>query len=58
MVQLSDLHSHEFGRSNQRLIRKIADERPDVIFVTGDMLNDDEESTRSIESLIRELKEI
>lgn len=57
-VQLSDLHSHEFGKDNQRLIRKIADERPDVIFVTGDMLNDDEESTRSIESLIRELKEI
>lgn len=57
-VQLSDLHSHAFGKSNQRLIRKIADERPDVIFMTGDMLNDDEESTSSIESLIRELKEI
>ena len=58
MVQLSDLHNHEFGKSNQRLIRKIADERPDVIFMTGDMLNDDEESTSSIESLIRKLKEI
>ena len=58
VVQLSALHSHEFGKANQWLIRKIEDEKPDVIFMTGDMLNDDKESTSSIKFLIRELKEI
>ena len=58
VVQISDLHNHEFGKSNSRLVKKIAGEQPDAIFMTGDMLNDEEGRTDVVENLIRELKEI
>lgn len=58
IVQISDLHNHEFGKSNDRLVKKIKREQPDVIFMTGDMLNDDEERTDIVENLIRELKKV
>ena len=58
VVQISDLHNHEFGKSNSRLVKKIAGEQPDAIFMTGDMLNDEEGRTDVVENLIRELREI
>ena len=58
VVQISDLHNHEFGKSNRRLIDKIAKEQPDVIFMTGDMLNDDECRTDLIENLVKALKDV
>lgn len=58
IVQISDLHNHEFGKSNDRLVRRIKKEQPDVIFMTGDMLNGDEEHTDTVENLIRELKKV
>ena len=39
ILQLSDLHSKEFGYENQKLIKKIDNEKPDIIVMTGDMLN-------------------
>ena len=58
VVQISDLHNHEFGKSNCRLVKRIRKEQPDAIFMTGDMLNDDKNRTDIIESLINELKHI
>ena len=40
VVILADLHDHEFGDSNSKLIFKVEEENPDVILVVGDMLND------------------
>lgn len=57
-VQLTDLHNYQFGKRNARLIQKVREEQPDVIFMTGDMLNDDEERTDILENVIRELSEI
>lgn len=57
-VQLTDLHNSQFGRKNRRLIKKIRAQHPDVIFMTGDMLNDDNERTDILENLITELKDI
>lgn len=37
IVQLTDLHGASFGRGNSRLIRRIEEENPDIICVTGDM---------------------
>ncbi len=39
IVQLSDLHSKSFGAGNYRLIKKIKKESPDIIVLTGDMIN-------------------
>lgn len=58
VVQLSDLHNYQYGRNNIRLIRKIWNQHPDMIFMTGDMLNDENMRTDIIKNLITELKVI
>ena len=37
VVHLSDLHGAVFGKGNSRLISKVEEQDPDVIFITGDM---------------------
>ena len=39
IVQLSDLHEKEFGRGNQRLLEAVAAEDPDLIALTGDLVD-------------------
>lgn len=41
MVFLSDLHLRSFGKDNQDLIDRITDAAPDLIFITGDLINND-----------------
>jgi len=38
LVQLTDLHNRSFGKDNARLIRLVAEQKPDLILITGDML--------------------
>ena len=40
VVVISDLHGKEYGRDNKRLLAKISEQKPDAIFVVGDMLDD------------------
>lgn len=56
IVQITDLHNHEFGKANRRLVNKIKEEQPDIIFMTGDMLNGDGENADVVVQLIQELK--
>jgi len=37
-LQLSDLHIKAYGRRERRVVQLVERERPDVIFITGDML--------------------
>ena len=37
IVHISDMHLHYFGKDNKTFLKKIEKEKPDLIFVTGDM---------------------
>lgn len=41
IVLISDLHNHEFGSSNARLVERIQALDPDLILMAGDFLNQD-----------------
>lgn len=57
-VHLTDLHNYQYGKENQRLIEKMRKQDPDVIFMTGDMLNEDEDRMDIVIDLIRDSREI
>ena len=46
---LSDLHNYTFGEDNEDLVDTIRNEKPDLIFMIGDMLNEDEDMYRQIQ---------
>ena len=58
IVQLTDLHNSEFGEANGRLTQLVRKQQPDIIVLTGDMLNGDEPETEIAEGLIRDLAQI
>ncbi len=39
IVQVSDLHNREFGKGNARLLALIEAQRPDLIAITGDLMD-------------------
>lgn len=39
IVQISDLHNEEFGKGNKQLIEKVKEAEPDIIVMTGDMID-------------------
>lgn len=57
-VVVADLHDHEFGPENVRLIEKIREQRPDLIFMDGDMLNASSENAETPLNLVRALAEV
>ena len=58
IVQLSDLHNSRFGKENSRLIKTIEKEEPDLILMTGDMLNGYEDKTDIVTDLIKQVDQI
>ena len=55
---LSDLHNYTFGEDNEDLVDTIRNEKPDLIFMIGDMLNEDEDDTSVMTECIRDCAEI
>ena len=58
VVQLTDLHNSEFGEDNSKLVEKVAALEPDLILITGDLLNQYEERTDIAETLIEGLSAV
>lgn len=58
IVQLTDLHNAEFGEGNCELVDLVGEQSPDIIVMTGDMINRDDEDLSVIKTLISDLSEI
>lgn len=59
IVQLSDLHNSNFGKENVRIVTEVKKQNPDVILITGDLVNDKDPSEKSVAvSLISDLVEL
>lgn len=56
ILQLSDLHSKSFGMDNRKLIEIIDKEKPDIIVMTGDMVNSYDNEFHSFLDLAEKLK--
>ena len=57
ILQISDLHSEEFGKANRRLLRAIDRQDPDIIAITGDMINRRERNYRVFDDMVAALAE-
>ncbi len=57
IVQLTDLHNSEFGTDNEKLITAVKEQSPDVIMITGDLLDYHDEDTSIAIHVIEELSQ-
>lgn len=55
ILQLTDLHSHVFGTGNDALIELVLSQQPDLILMTGDMLDKSDENADVVCALIEAL---
>lgn len=58
IVQITDLHNSEFGPENEKLVDQVTVQEPDLIFITGDLVNSDEEGTDIATDLISALVDV
>lgn len=58
IVQLTDLHSREFGEENRELVELVAAQAPDLILMTGDMMDLSDENADVVCALIEKLTPI
>ena len=43
IVHLSDLHNSVFGKNNEKLVKKVLEQEPDIILITGDQINENKQ---------------
>ena len=58
VLQLSDLHNAQFGSENRRLLRLAAEQAPDLILFTGDLVTGTDPDTGVAVSLLERLTDI
>lgn len=56
IVHISDIHGREFGTNNEHLARVIEQQTPDLIFVSGDMIDSNQDDGSAFINLLYELK--
>ncbi|MDE6261087.1 MAG: metallophosphoesterase [Oscillospiraceae bacterium] len=57
IVQLSDLHGHEYGENSEKLLGLVREQEPDLIVITGDLI-DQEGQLQMIPALAKGLAAI
>ena len=57
IVHLSDLHGHEYGEGNSDLLARVREQKPDLIVITGDLI-DQEDQLQMIPALAKGLAAI
>ena len=50
IVQLSDFHLTKLGKNNERLLAAVEKQKPDLIVLTGDFINESKEKTNGAQS--------
>lgn len=58
IVSVSDLHNAKFGKDNGVIIRAVKDEKPDIIAITGDLVDYSKTDIATAEALVKELVKI
>lgn len=58
IVLISDLHNSEFGKKNQRLIDKIKKQKPDLVLLDGDILNEEGKNAKIAINLVERLSKV
>lgn len=58
IVQITDLHGRMFGNNQQTLIRKVAQQKPNLILITGDMIEElyEGQERRAVRALYKGLQ--
>ena len=55
IVHISDVHSKIFGKNNYKFFEKINEINPDVIFMTGDIIDDSEKNIKGYVDIYKDL---
>jgi len=58
IVQISDLHNENFGNKQSSLIEKVRMEKPDLIIITGDLIDSSHPDLDSVMNLILGIKDL
>ncbi|MBQ2957362.1 MAG: metallophosphoesterase [Clostridia bacterium] len=58
VIQISDLHDNEYGEGNEKLLSRIGELTPDIIMLTGDIVDRESADTQKAVALCGKLAEI
>lgn len=58
IVQISDLHNAKFGKNNQRLVDRIRECAPDMIVLTGDLVDSNHTNVDRVVQFVNEIVKI
>lgn len=55
ILQISDLHNISYGKDNSKLLKKVKEINPDIVVMTGDMINTNSKNYSNFYSLSKEI---
>lgn len=58
IAHISDIHKRQLGENNRKIAEKTAENAPDMIFVTGDLVSRDETDLTAAEKFLKSLCDI